>query len=128
MNQFVANKFFKKTSILPPDENIESSYRCALDSRVGCNGKLLCGNQSVYFYAKSNYRTVIGKSTKIRLNFKDVKGIQKLGDQAITIEMEVTRSVGQDLRSNGKTDYRILDKYTFIKFEKGLRDVCFDNL
>ena len=42
--------------------------------------------------------------------------------------MEVTRSFGQDLRSTGKSDYRIPEKYSFIKFEKGLRDVCFDDL
>ena len=128
MNQFVAAKFFKITSILPPDENIHTSYKCTLESKFKCSGKLFCGAQSVYFYAKTSYKSLIGKSTKIRLSFKDVKSIQKLKDCSITIEMEVTRSVGQDLRSNGNPDYCVQEKYTFSKLEKGLRDICFKDL
>lgn len=43
--------------------------------------------------------------------------------------MEVTRSIGQDLRSDGKADYVIPREFTFFKFETDrLRDSCFEKL
>jgi hypothetical protein len=83
MNQFVAEKFFKQTLTLPPEENIIGNFKCTLDSTIGCKGKLFCGTQAVYFYGKTNYKTVIGKSTKIRLNYRDIGQVDKKGDDGI---------------------------------------------
>jgi len=75
MDRVVAQKFFKNTKNLPPNENIQKQFQCALDAPVNCKGQLYCGKQAVYFYSKINYKTFIGKSTKLRLKYRDVRSI-----------------------------------------------------
>lgn len=91
MDRIVAEKFFKKTRNLPPNEKILTEYQCSLDAPVNCKGKIYCGKQAVYFYSKMNYKTVVGKSTKLRLKYRDVRSIQRIETDRILIYMEVSR-------------------------------------
>lgn len=43
MDGVVAEKFFKKTNKLPPNECITKKFSCALESAVNCKGKFYCG-------------------------------------------------------------------------------------
>lgn len=90
MDGVVAEKFFKKTNKLPPNECITKKFSCALESAVNCKGKFYCGTQAVYFYSKINYKTVLGKSTKLRLKFRDILQIKMVESDRIVITMEVT--------------------------------------
>ena len=91
MDRIVAEKFFKKTKNLPPNEQIQAEFECALDALVNCKGKIYCGKQAVYIYSKMNYKTVVGKSTKLRLKYRDIRSIQKIEGDRILIYMEVSR-------------------------------------
>ena len=90
----MTNKFFKLTQTLPPNESIKTSYKCALDGSVSCSGKVYCGTQSLYIYSKINYKTLIGKSTKIRLYYRDIRSVTRVNNDSLLITLEVMRSIG----------------------------------
>jgi hypothetical protein len=70
----------------------------------------------LYIYSKVNYKTFMGKSTKIRLNYRDLSSVARVKQDSIKIVVEVVRQVGQDLRSQGSANYKIPSEYTLIKF------------
>lgn len=128
MDQEVSQKFFKQTNQLPNDEKINNLYNCQLDGKVNCNGKLYVGTQAIYFYSKVNYKTVVGKSTKIRLQFRDIRCFNTVGASSISIKLEVMRQVGQDLRSTGNSKYTVPIEYTFKGFKFDQLTQCLDEL
>lgn len=73
------------------------------------------GKEALYFYSILNAKTLVGKSTKIRLYYRDLKAISKLNTDAITVELETVRQVGQDLRSDGTSKYKTKSSYTLSK-------------
>jgi len=128
MDRTVAEKFFKKTKNLPPNETIQKEFACALEAPVNCKGKLYCGKQAVYFYSKINYKTVVGKSTKLRLKYRDIRSIQKVESDRVMIYMEVTRHIGQDFRSTGSKNYVVPNEFLMTSFNQRERDECFDEM
>ena len=124
MNQRVADHFFKQTGSLPPDEQITTCFSCTLNANVQCPGQFYCGDQAVYFYSKINYKTLVGKSTKIRLYYRDIASFASRKADQIFIKVQTKRTLGQDLRSSGSEKYEIPSEYLLCKFSNQARDEC----
>lgn len=54
-------------------------------------GILYCGRVAIYFYSLVNYKTLVGKSTKIRLNYSDIRSVQKAKLGGLILKMDVAR-------------------------------------
>ena len=97
-SEFIAQKFYKSESKqLPPNEQINYKFSTQLLSgHLSCTGKLYLGTQAFYFYSKVNYKTFLGKSTKLRLLYKDCLKVEHVKQGLL-----VTPTAEMDLRSKG---------------------------
>lgn len=90
---------------------------------------MFVGKQALYIYSKVNYKTLVGKSTKIRLFYRDLLQISSANSEGILIKVKTTRFVGQDLRSPGTESYKVLNEYKLTKFGSPIqREDCFNLL
>ena len=77
-SKFIFQRFYENRSGLKhPREKVIDTYNCALDAAILCQGKIYVTRAYIYFYSKINKNTLFGKSTKIRLAFRDIKSIEK---------------------------------------------------
>ena len=79
------------------------------------------GKQAIYFYSKVNQKTLIGKSTKLRLQYKDIGSIEETTDSRVRIVLSETRPFGQDLRSTGNSTYKLANEYWLTGFRGSQR-------
>jgi hypothetical protein len=69
-----------------------------------------------------NHRTLFGKSTKIRIKYRDIKSVEKFAFDQVKVFLKVALSVGQDLRSQGNQNYSLPLEYHFIQIKPDQRE------
>lgn len=122
----VSTKFFKATEALPFGEKILANFKCQIEADLTCSGSLFVGKQAIYFHAKMNYKTLLGKSTKIRLWYKDIRLVSSVKFDQLAVNLKNVRPIGQDLRSTGDPSYKLLKDYVFGSFKPGQLDECLE--
>ena len=64
-----------------------------------------------------NYKTIVGKSTKFRLYYRDLLQVTTMRLDGLNIKVKNQKKVGQDLRSNGNDNYKVPNEYLLVKFK-----------